>query len=125
MITPQAGDLWKLTYIKESSPSQSGPDDWEPSPNLITNGSYSATTQSRCWYIYKREYDGKLMSITDDEDKMLLEHGIEDGKNGWELVYRPQNKHLLPTEDKAAQLAAPSINLFHPLPHLPHKLSLV
>jgi hypothetical protein len=79
MITPQAGDLWKVSFIRENSPAEAGPD--------VTNGSYSATGESRVWFCYNRPH--KIM-IDWFGETFDLNPGIEDGKDGWELIYRPK-----------------------------------
>jgi hypothetical protein len=85
MITPQAGDLWKVSFIRENYPAEAGPDDWPKNPNLVTNGSYSATGESRVWFCYNRPH--KIM-IDWFGETFDLNPGIEDGKDGWELIYR-------------------------------------
>ena len=111
MITPQAGDLWKCSYVHESSPAEPGPDDFPQSDNLIKNGSYSATVLHNYWYMhdsprswtnrwnrkwwerYKnfifRFIGYKMIMVTNSGDETKVPDDIENGKNGWELVYRP------------------------------------
>ena len=110
MIKPQAGDLWKCSLVEEKI-NEPSPEDWPKHPNLVSNGNYSATSMHNYWYVhdipskhvsrFKREWADRFkhnqalklgfqfMMVTDSGDETRLPEGIEDGKNGWELCYRP------------------------------------
>ncbi len=89
MITPQAGDVWKVAY--GPSPPRQLYNYWyihEP-PSKYTNRWYKKQWTDSFRESVLRLLGNPLIMVTNSGDDVRVPDNVEDNKNGWELCFRP------------------------------------